>query len=288
MARRAGGTGWAAWIQGTLGGIEFLQGNLEAAETLTRAALDDAHEAGDQPLVGSRHAELARVLLCRGMAEQAAEELGRARAILDVQPEPQLIPLLRWLEGQLALDAGDEERGVAALWASAEALAGTSVDLDPRGNLDLVRLLVRRGDGDGARRARDVLAAGASPFARALLQVADGLLADDPDEAVRILRRGRRTPRCPRDPGRPRHRAARPRPGGATRRGGREATFERARALFEDVRRRALPARGGGGADRIGGSELLGLGQRQPPARMFSSAFEGACSPGRRATPSMK
>ena len=97
-------------------------------------------------------------------------------------------PCRRWLEGQLAIDAGDEERGIAKLWASAEALADTSVDLDPRGGLDLVRLLAHRGDAEGARRARDVLAAGGSPHARALLQVADGLLADDPAEAVRILR----------------------------------------------------------------------------------------------------
>ncbi len=234
MARRAGGTGWAAWIQGTLGGIEFLQGNLEAAETLTRASLDDAYEAGDQPLAGSRHAELARVLLCRGMAEQAAEELGRARAILDVQPEPQLIPLLRWLEGQLALDAGDEERGVAALWASAEALADTSVDLDPRGNLDLVRLLVHRGDGDGAQRAREVLAAGASPFARALLQVADGLLADDPAEAVRILREA--AERLEALGARVDLGIALLDLGRAERRAGEDpaATFERAVALFEE------------------------------------------------------
>ena len=51
-----------------------------------------------------------------------------------------------------------------------------------------MRLLVRRGDGDGARRARDVLAEGSSPFTRAGRQVADGLLTSDPAEAVRLLR----------------------------------------------------------------------------------------------------
>ena len=188
MARRAGGTGWEAWIEGTLGVIEMLQGDLEAAEALTRASLEHAYLIGDEPLAGSRHTELARMLLFRGRNVEAAEEYARGATILDAQPEPQLTPLLRYLEAQFALDAGAEEEGVELLWRASELLAGSSVEIDSGAILDLVRLLVRRGDGDGARRARDVLAEGSSPFTRAGLQVADGLLTGDPAEAVRRLR----------------------------------------------------------------------------------------------------
>lgn len=188
MARRAGGTGWTAWIEGTLGAIELMHGDLEAAETWSRASIEHAISSGDQPLAGSRHAVLAWLLVLRGDPDAAAQALARATAILDEQPDPQTTPLLHWLEAQLALTAGADGEAVTLLWEAAEGLARFSVDQHPRAILELVRLLVRRGDNDEARRARDLLTAGGSPFARASLQVADGLLSQEPDAAVAALR----------------------------------------------------------------------------------------------------
>jgi len=175
MARRGGGIGWIGWIEGTLGGIELLQGDLDAAERWTRASLEDAIAAGDQPLAGTRHVDLALVLLLRGDPVAAAEDLSRGAVILEDQPEPQITPTLRRIEEQLARTAGDEEAAVALLWESAEALAASSVDQDPRGIIELVRLLVERGEREEARRARELLSRGASPFSRAGLHLADGL-----------------------------------------------------------------------------------------------------------------
>jgi tetratricopeptide (TPR) repeat protein len=185
MARRAGGTGWIAWIEGTLGGIELMRGDLEAAEAWTGASLQDAILAGDQPLAGTRHLDLALLLVLRGDPAAAAEELALAAAFLEEQPEPQITPTLRRIEAALA---GEEEEAVRYLWQAADDLARFSVDQDPRAIVELVRLLVRRGERGEARRARDLLAAGASPFSRASLQVADGLLSEDPADAVRALR----------------------------------------------------------------------------------------------------
>ena len=53
--------------------------------------------------------------------------------------------------------------------------------------LDLVRSLINRGEVDEARRAREVLGRGEAPRTRAFAEVADGLLAEDPNDAVRLL-----------------------------------------------------------------------------------------------------
>ena len=114
MARRAGGTGWAAWIEGTLGGIELLQGDLEAAEALDAASLEHATTStGDEPLAGNRHAELACMLSFRGRNAEAAEEYrarsGDPRRAARAAADPASSGIWR---RSSALDAGAEEEGV--------------------------------------------------------------------------------------------------------------------------------------------------------------------------------
>ena len=53
--------------------------------------------------------------------------------------------------------------------------------------LDLIRSLINRGEVDEARRAREVLGRGEAPRTRAFAEVADGLMAEDPNDAVRLL-----------------------------------------------------------------------------------------------------
>ena len=127
MARRAGGTGWIAWIEGTIGGIDLLLGDLEAGEAWTRASLQHAILAGDQPLAGTRYVDLALILVLRG-DPTAADEFALGAAILDEQPEPQVTPTLRRVEAALT---SDEEDAVRYLWQGAEDLARVLRRLGP-------------------------------------------------------------------------------------------------------------------------------------------------------------
>ncbi|MGE5225527.1 MAG: ATP-binding protein [Planctomycetaceae bacterium] len=190
MARRVGGTGWLAWIEGSLGEIELLRGDLDAADPLLRASLDDAEAAGDEPLTAMRHVTLAAMSLQRGALDDAAAELAAAASIGPERIDPQVVGLGVWADAQLAWSRGDRDRAVALLWDAAETPGLLLADQDPHIPLDLVRMLVARGDRERALHARATLADARSPFARACLRAADGLVGgtEDPASAVRSLR----------------------------------------------------------------------------------------------------
>ena len=188
MARRSGGTGWIGWVGGTLGEITLMQGDLDEAQALIEASLQDAIAAGDERLAASRHASLASVLILRGEIDRAGDELGRSTALSGDRVDSQMTPVRSWLGAQIALANGDEPGALVLLRSGAELLGQFSVDQDPRVVLDLIRLLVRRGDRDEAARAREILGGGRSPFSRACLEVADGLLAGVPSVAIAFLR----------------------------------------------------------------------------------------------------
>jgi tetratricopeptide (TPR) repeat protein len=187
MAQRAGGTGWLAWIEGTLGEIELKLGDLDAAEALLAPSLEHAIAAGDEPLVGTRQVVTAQLALLRGSIDGATEALARADEIFGARVDPQVTGRHPWVHAQLALADGNEDEAVTLLWRGAESLDGYSTDQDPQVVLDLVRLLVQRGEIDEAARAREILARGRSPYARACLEVADALLGPDAAAAVTLL-----------------------------------------------------------------------------------------------------
>jgi class 3 adenylate cyclase/tetratricopeptide (TPR) repeat protein len=190
MARRIGGGGWLAWIEGSLGEIELLRGDLDAAEPLLRASLDDAQASGDEPLTAMRHVVLAAVRLQRGAFDEAAAELRAAESIGRERLDPQVVGLRIWVEAELALARGDGERAVALLWEAAETSGVVLADQDPQIPLDLIRMLVAQGDRERALHVRELLAEARSPFARACREAADGLIAgaEDPGSAVASLR----------------------------------------------------------------------------------------------------
>ena len=184
MARRGGGKGWIAWMEGTLGEVAFARGDLAEAERLTRDSLDDAVAAGDQPLAGMRHALLACIWLWRGRLDDAVEAMVRADEILIDKPEPQAEIPSAWIWGMIELARGREAVALEHFHRGVDLSIRYTVE--PQLALDLIRLAVRRGE--EVRRAREILARGTTPLARACGGVADGLLAEDAGQAIGALR----------------------------------------------------------------------------------------------------
>ena len=188
LARKGKGAGWMGWIEGTLSEISLDLGELEEAERMDRDAILNAEAAGDLPLMGQRYAILAWILLWRGDIDAAATALARSDAILTDKPEPQGEIPRAGIAGDLALARGREDEALEHFRRGVDLASHYNVDQDPQVELGLIRLLTRRGQRDEAGRAREILDRGSSPFTRALVEVADGLLAEDPDVAVRTLR----------------------------------------------------------------------------------------------------
>jgi class 3 adenylate cyclase/tetratricopeptide (TPR) repeat protein len=188
MARKGGGTGWIGWIQGTLSEVSFALGELDEAEKMTRDSLENALASGDLPLAGQRYAILGWELLLLGRLTEAQGAMDRSDEILRDKLEPQGEIPRAGIAGVLALAHGREEEAVEHLRRGVEIASQYNVDQDPQVELELIRLLVRRGERAEADRARAILDRGRAPFARACVEVANGLLAEDPDEALRCLR----------------------------------------------------------------------------------------------------
>ena len=188
LARKGKGAGWMGWIEGTLSEISLALGELPEAEGMTREALLNAEASGDQPLLGQRYAILAWIRLWRGDLDAATDALTRSDEILTDKPEPQGEIPRAGIAGELALAQGRENDAVEHFRRGVDLASHYNVDQDPQVELGLIRLLTRRGERDEAERARAILDRGSSPFTRACVEVADGLLADGPEVAVRTLR----------------------------------------------------------------------------------------------------
>lgn len=152
-----------------------------------RSAIQHATAAGDQPLIGLSLVILGWVLLWRGRLEEAREALTRARKILHDMPEPQGKISLERIDEELALVLGRDEEALDPFRRGATLADEYSVDQDARVVLELIRLLLQLAEREEAEQTRAILERGHSPFARACLRVADGLLADDADDAVAEL-----------------------------------------------------------------------------------------------------
>ena len=188
MARRRGGSGWAGWISGTLAEISFDLGDLEDAENMAREALDFALRSGDAPLTCMRYGIQAWVLLSRGKLEEAERAMGESLALLTDLPEPQVAILLSCPRADLARARGRHDEALAILREGAKFSNTYNVDQTPLVVLQLIRELVERGERDEATGAREILARGTTPGALASCRIADGLLTQDHQEAVALLR----------------------------------------------------------------------------------------------------
>jgi tetratricopeptide (TPR) repeat protein len=188
LGRRIGGVGWLAWIIGTLGEIDLALGDLALAEERTREALEYALEAHDEPLVGLRYPIQAEIVLLRGRVDEAEELMARARELLRGDEEPQGEIPRSWTEAMLASARLSPDDVLGHLRHGVELSEHHSVDLAPQLELDLIRMLVPRGELEEARAARAILGRGWSPLARACADAADGLLAPDAAAALGPLR----------------------------------------------------------------------------------------------------
>ena len=183
MARRGGGFGWLGWIEGTVGEVALALGDLDEAEQMTRDALQHGLSAGDEPLIGLRYVILAEVLRLRGRLDDASAAMEAADEFLRNHSEPQGEIPRAGIAGELALARGHEEEAISHLRRGVEIASRYNVDQDPQVEVALIRLLIHRGEREEAERARAILARGAAPFSLACIELADGLLAEAPEEA---------------------------------------------------------------------------------------------------------
>jgi predicted ATPase/class 3 adenylate cyclase len=187
LAEKGRGAGWLGWIGNTAAEVSLYLGELDDAEQGVRASIEHATAAGDRPLIGLSSMNLSWILLWRGRPVEAQDALTRARGIMREMPEAQAEITMEWIEGELALELGRDDKALARFRRGAALADEYSVDLETRVVLELIRLLLGRGEGEEAAQVHAILERGRSPFARACFEVAAGLLADDPDEAIQEL-----------------------------------------------------------------------------------------------------
>jgi class 3 adenylate cyclase/tetratricopeptide (TPR) repeat protein len=189
LGRRIGGVGWLGWMVGTLGEISLALGDLNEAERINGEALEFAIASHDETLIALRHPILAQIMLLQGRIDEADAALGRAHELLLEDEEPQGEIPRSWTEAMLASTRGREADALAHLRHGVELSERFNVDFAPQLELDLIRMLIARGQRDEAMAIRAVLELGWSQFTRAFADVADGLLESDAAAAMVPLRR---------------------------------------------------------------------------------------------------
>jgi tetratricopeptide (TPR) repeat protein len=187
VSRKSGSIGNTGWILGTLGDLTAVLGDLPAAEDLQREAIDVAIAAGDEPLLGMRRQSLAWVLALRGRLDEADESIETAMDLMREIPEVQYELWACVTKATLAEQRGREEEAIQELRRGVDLARAYNVDQTPQIFLALVRVLVRAGDAEAAGKYTDLTERARAPFARACAIAVEGLLAEEPDEAIRLL-----------------------------------------------------------------------------------------------------
>jgi hypothetical protein len=131
---------------------------------------------------------LAWILLLRGKLEEAEPLLVEATTYLEGSHEPQITLALNQVFADAARARGRDEEALAHLREGADVASRYNVDQAAPVMWDLIRSLLDHGELDEAARAREMLGRGEAPRTRAFAEAADGLMALDPNEAVRLLR----------------------------------------------------------------------------------------------------
>jgi class 3 adenylate cyclase/tetratricopeptide (TPR) repeat protein len=186
-ARRAGARSHTGWLMGGRGDVLFRLGRLREAEAAQREAIEVARSSGDQPLIGMRLSGLAVCLAYQGRLDEAEAAHRESVPIIRANPEPQSWMFVPLIEGYLALARGRREEAIAAFRRTIELLEPYTFEPAPEAFADLVRLLVRDGRAEEAAAYRTLRERGRAPATRANALVVEGLLAEDPAEAVRAL-----------------------------------------------------------------------------------------------------
>jgi class 3 adenylate cyclase/tetratricopeptide (TPR) repeat protein/nicotinamide riboside kinase len=188
IARKAGARHNLAWQMGSLGDVLAELGRLPEAEEAEREALEMAEEVADEPLIGMRTQFLGQLRFLRGDLREADELYRRAEPLLRQNPEPQSQLPLMFLAGALAQAKGDVAAGVTAYAAVREQGRESFPTLAAQASLELARLLVRAGRTGEATGARIEFPGEVPPAAAAFAAATRGVVADDAQESVSILR----------------------------------------------------------------------------------------------------
>ncbi len=188
-AERSGGLGWTAWLRGGLGELATVTGDLPVAESLIRRSIVEAEAAADASLEATRHVCLAWILILRGRIAKAEEAMLAASQLVErTMIEPQVNALAFWVEAMVSQEHGRTGQAVDLLSRAVSSLDRNSTDQAPWVLTDVIRVAVARDDRRAGAEAHVVLARGVTPYSRCHLMAANGLLENDPDEAIRALR----------------------------------------------------------------------------------------------------
>ena len=188
-AERSGGLGWQAWTRGSLGQLATVTGDLSTAESLIRRSIEEAEAAAETRLEATTYVSLAHILVLRGQIGEAEEAMRAASQIAQrMIMEPQVVAVAYWVDAMVSREHGHLNRAIDLLGRAVSSVERYSTDQAPWVLTDVIRLALERDDRRAAEGAYNVLARGAAPYSRCHLMAADGLLANDPGEAVRALR----------------------------------------------------------------------------------------------------
>lgn len=132
------------------GYLEFLRGNLVAAETHLKCALEIAQQTGSRYLLTGVYDHLATLMAAQRRFDEAMAYVDRCRKVLDELDRPYIVASLSLSLGQIAAQSGE--------WTDAEAHATRALVLArTTGNrLDIIKALIQLGQ---ARVERHNLAA---------------------------------------------------------------------------------------------------------------------------------
>jgi class 3 adenylate cyclase/tetratricopeptide (TPR) repeat protein len=186
LTRKAGATQQLAWLLGNLADFTWMIDSVDEAASITLEALQLARTIGDEPLLCMRLASHALMLTERGAFDEASAALDEAATILDSNPEPQSADLVYWGRGMLAAAQMDVPTAIRHLRTGAAELVDIVESFNPELLAALARALVETGDRAAAASCR-IRGAQMPPLSLALGEVIDGLLAPDPQDAVRLL-----------------------------------------------------------------------------------------------------
>jgi len=159
--------------------------SVDEAAGITLEALQLARTIGDEPLLCMRLASYSVMLTEQGAFGEASAALDEAATILDSNPEPQSADLVYWGRGMLAAARMDVPTAIRHLRTGADLVEIVEI-FNPELLAALVRALVETGDRAAAASHR-IRGAHMPPLSLALGEAIDGLLAPDPEDAVRLL-----------------------------------------------------------------------------------------------------
>ncbi|MFN2389650.1 MAG: AAA family ATPase [Actinomycetota bacterium] len=190
LARRYGNRHMEAWILTTLTDMSYDVGTVAEEERYASQALDAAQEVGSDPLIGMSMFSLALARVRKGEVDEGEALFAEARAIADLNPEPQLEVWMPVLEACVAASRGDVGRAADVLVAGVVRLGPTlEVAGGERLLAEAIRALVHAGRVSDAPphlvRLRALVAE--RPPYEALARWAEGLVEPDPTARVRRL-----------------------------------------------------------------------------------------------------